>query len=232
MHLTHDGQSIDRTLDVTSNTLPLRLREEKLNSATHALGFVLSVWGVVWLLLRACHHGNAWQIAGCAVYGASLVAVYAASTLSHAFQQPRLRRLFRILDQAFIFLLIAGTYTPLALSYLRGGIGWWFLFGLIWGIALVGFFSKAVWGHQIDAVSTVLHVTLGWLPVCGMWPMLSLVPSGLLWWMFYGGLCYTAGTFFLQRDERVPFFHAVWHLMVIAGSACHYWGILAYCTGQ
>jgi hemolysin III len=103
---------------------------------------------------------------------------------------------------------------------------------LIWGIALVGFFSKAVWGHQIDAVSTVLHVTLGWLPVCGMWPMLSLVPSGLLWWMFYGGLCYTAGTFFLQRDERVPFFHAVWHLMVIAGSACHYWGILAYCTGQ
>jgi len=230
MHLTQDRESVERRLDAAREAVVARLREEdKFNTATHALGLVLSLVGFGWLLSRAVQFGNGWQIAGCAVYASALVAVYAASTLSHLFQHPRLRRLFRILDQAFIFLLIAGTFTPLSLSYLRGG-AWWVLFALIWGIALVGFFSKAIFAHQVDAVSTVLHVALGWLPVVGFKPMLSLVPGGLLWSMLYGGLCYTIGTFFLMRDERVPYFHAVWHLLVIAGSACHFWGIYWYCT--
>lgn len=230
MHLTQDRESVEQRLDAARGAVVARLREEeKFNTATHALGLMLSLVGFGWLLSRAVQFGSAWQIAGCAVYASALVAVYAASTLSHLFQHPRLRRLFRILDQAFIFLLIAGTFTPLSLSYLRGG-AWWVLFALVWGIALVGFFSKAIFAHQVDAVSTAMHVFLGWLPVIGFKPMLSLVPGGLLWSMFYGGLCYTLGTFFLMRDERVPYFHGVWHLLVIAGSACHFWGIYWYCT--
>jgi hemolysin III len=231
MHLTQNLNSVERQLDLTRETVLARVREEdKYNTATHALGLMLSLVGFEWLLSRAIRSGDVWQVIGCAVYASALVAVYAASTLSHLFQQPRLRRLFRIMDQAFIFLLIAGTFTPLSLTYLRGG-AWWLLFAAVWGIALVGFFSKAIFAHQVDAVSTVLHVALGWLPVVAAKPMITVVPGPLLWWMLYGGICYTAGTFFLRRDDRVPYFHAVWHLLVIAGSACHFWGIYSYCAG-
>lgn len=230
MQLTQKRESVEQKLEAARAVVLARLREEeKINGATHALGLALSVVGFELLLARAFRLGDAWQIAGCVVYASALVAVYAASTLSHAFQHPRLRRLFRILDQAFIFLLIAGTFTPLSLSYLRGG-AWWVLFGVMWLIALGGFVSKAAFAHRVDAVSTALHVTLGWLPVLAAKPMMALVPGGLLWSMFYGGMCYTVGTFFLMRDERFPYFHAVWHLLVIAGSAFHFWGIYWYCA--
>jgi hemolysin III len=230
MQLTQNPESVEYQLETARAVVLARLREEeKINGATHALGLVLSVVGFELLLVRAFRLADAWQTAGCVVYASALVAVYAASTLSHSFQQPRLRRLFRILDQAFIFLLIAGTFTPLSLSYLRGG-AWWILFGVVWLIGLGGFVSKAIFAHRVDAVSTALHVTLGWLPVLAAKPMMALVPGGLLWSMFYGGMCYTVGTFFLMRDERFPYFHAVWHLLVIAGSAFHFWGIYWYCA--
>ncbi|HVA48688.1 MAG TPA: hemolysin III family protein [Pirellulales bacterium] len=225
-----ERETVESRLDSARDAVRARLREEdKLNTATHALGFVLSLIGCEWLMSRVVQSGDGWQIAGCAVYAAALVAVYAASSLSHHFQRPRLRRLFRILDQAFIFLLIAGTFTPISLSYLRQG-AWWALFAAVWAIALFGFFSKAIFAHRVDAVTTGLHVALGWLPAMALKPMIGLVPGGLFGWMLCGGLCYTAGTFFLQRDERVPYFHAVWHLLVIAGSACHFWGIYTYCA--
>ncbi|HET6884421.1 MAG TPA: hemolysin III family protein [Pirellulales bacterium] len=230
MQLIQERESVERHFDAAREAVLTRLREEeKINTATHALGLVLSIVGFELLLARVFRLGDGWQISGCVTYASSLVAVYAASTLSHSFQQPRLRRLFRILDQAFIFLLIAGTFTPLSLTYLRGG-AWWLLFGVVWSIALFGFFSKALFAHKVDAVSAALHVTLGWLPVLAIKPMLGLVPGGLLWSMFYGGMCYTVGTFFLMRDERFPYFHAVWHLLVIAGSVFHFWGIYWYCT--
>jgi hemolysin III len=193
------------------------------------LGAVLSLIGFALLLSRVARLGDVWQAVGCTVYASALVAVYAASTFSHLFRHPRWRRLFRILDQAFIFLLITGTFTPISLTYLRTG-AWWYLFGVMWSIALVGFFSKAIFAHKVDAVSSALHVTLGWLPVLAIKPMLAILPGGLIWSMFYGGVCYTIGTFFLMRDGRYPYFHAVWHLFVIAGSAFHYWGIYWYCT--
>lgn len=226
MHLTQERILMDPRRAARA----LRLQgEDRVNAATHGLGLLLSLVGFQLLMSRAVRQADGLQIAGCAIYASALVAVYAASTLSHHFQQPRLRRLFRILDQAFIYLLITGTFTPLSLTYLRGG-AWWVLFALMWAIALVGFFSKAIFAHRIDAVSTALHLVLGWLPVTAAKPMLSVVPGGLLWWMFYGGLCYTVGVFFLQRDEHVPYFHAVWHLLVIAGSICHFWGIYCYCA--
>ncbi|MEX0714737.1 MAG: hemolysin III family protein [Pirellulales bacterium] len=207
-----------------------RLRvEEPINSATHGIGFVLSIAGVVLLLATAADFGDVWQLAACAVYGGSLIAVYAASTLSHLFQAPRLRRLFRIVDQALIFLLIAGTYTPIAFTWLRHG-HWWIVLALMWAIASAGFVSKAIFVHRIEGVSTMLHVLMGWLPVVTVKTLIDRAPPGLLWWMLAGGICYTVGTIFLNRDQKVPYFHAVWHLMVVAGSACHYWAILAYCT--
>ena len=210
---------------------PRELRdEEPINALTHGLGFLASIAGVSWLVSLALARGDGYQQVGVGIYGASLLAVYAASTLSHLFRQPRLRRLFRIIDQACIFLLIAGTFTPVSLTYLHEGL-WWLLLGLIWTIALAGFFSKAIFAHRVESVSTVLHVALGWLPVSCVKPMIGQVPGGLFGWMLAGGICYTVGTVFLQRDERVPYFHAIWHLLVIAGSALHFWGIAAYCTG-
>lgn len=230
MQLTQNRESMECQLEAARAAVFDRWRvEEKINSVTHALGLLLSVIGFELLLVRVFRLGDTLQIGGCIVYASALVAVYAASTLSHSFERPRLRRLFRILDQAFIFLLIAGTFTPLSLTYLRSG-AWWLLFGVVWTIALVGFLSKALFAHRVDTVSAALHVTLGWLPVLAIKPMLSAVPGGLLWSMLYGGLCYTGGVFFLMRDERYPYFHAIWHLLVIAGSAFHFWGIYSYCT--
>jgi len=203
--------------------------EETVNSITHGIGLVLSLVAAAWLMTSVTRHGDALQCAGCACYALTLVAVYAASTLSHAFRRPRLRRLFRIIDQAFIFLLIAGTYTGLAFTYLRVG-PWWILTSLIWFIAWAGFVSKLVFAHRIESVSTWLQVLLGWLPASCIIPIIKLMPGPALWWVLGGGLCYTAGTIFLSRDRHVPYFHAVWHVLVIAGSACHYWAILQWCT--
>lgn len=203
-------------------------REEQLNCLTHAIGAGVSAIAVGFLLAVTYRLGDARQLAACAVYGLALVAVFAASALSHAFHQSRLRRLFRTLDQAFIFLLIAGTFTPLAETYLRQGF-WWLLLAAIWGIALFGFASKAFFAHQIESVTTRLHLALGWMPVLAAKPFIMLAPFGLAGWMLLGGVCYSAGTIFLRYDHR-PYFHVLWHLLVIAGSACHFLAIWAYCT--
>ena len=131
-----------------------------------------------------------------------------------------------------IFLLIAGTYTPVALTYLRGG-GWWVLHAAIWGNALFGFISKAAFAHrvQLTQVSITLYVVLGWLPVLFTPLLIGVVPGRLLLWFLCGGLAYMAGTVFFIFDHRIRYFHAAWHLMVVVGSVCHFVGILLYCTG-
>jgi hemolysin III len=199
--------------------------DELLNTITHALGLVLSVTGAVFLLACAFDQGDAWRCVGCGVYAVALIGVYASSTLSHSASHPPLKRLFRMLDQAFIYLLIVGTYTPFALAFLR--TGWWILFlGLLWTIALFGFLSKILMAHRVDAVAVWIYVLLGWMPIVASAPLIGIVPSWTLWWMLAGGLCYTGGTVFLANDHRVPQFHAVWHLLVIAGSAFHFFAIL------
>ncbi len=198
--------------------------EELANSITHALGLALSIVGTALLVHRATHYGDTLQIVGVSVYGATLVALYTASTLSHAFVRPRLRHFFRTVDQACIFLLIAGTFTPIALTYFRGG-WWWALFLGVWGLAITGIFFKLFF-TRLQSVSVSAYVLLGWLPVVAIKPILEIVPVAVLGWVVAGGLLYTLGTPFLMRDERVPYFHAAWHVMVIAGSACHYYAIL------
>jgi len=203
---------------------PLSRPEELANSLTHGLGLALSVVGSAVLLNRAMLYGDELQVIGVAVYGFTLIALYAASTLSHSFQQPRLRHFFRTVDQVCIFLLIAGTFTPLALTYFRGG-AWWALFIGVWSLALVGIFFKLFY-TRLHNVSVGAYVALGWLPVVAIKPIIEIVPAEVLGWVALGGVLYTAGTWFLMRDNKVPYFHAAWHVLVIAGSACHYYAVM------
>jgi hemolysin III len=203
------------------------LAEEIANSLTHGCGLVLSLAGGLVLLGRLQAQPDPWRLLGCGVFLAALVAVYAASTLSHAVARPAWRRRFRILDQGCIYLLIVGTYTPFALEYLR--FGWWWLFLLLmWTAALIGFLSKLLFLHRVDQATIWSYLLLGWLPILPAWAYLDRVPLGAALWILAGGLCYTAGTVFLVLDRRHLHFHAIWHLFVIAGSACHYCGIFLF----
>lgn len=205
---------------------PLSRADEAANCLTHALGLALAIVGTAALLNATAHYGDALQMIGVSVYGATLVALYAASTLSHSFERPRVRHFFRTVDQVCIFLLIAGTFTPISLTYLRAG-WWWALFICVWGLAVMGIFFK-IFFTRLETVAVSAYVCLGWMPVVAVKPIVELMPSAALAWIVAGGLCYTIGTLFLLRDERVPFFHAIWHLFVIAGSACHYYAVLRY----
>jgi hemolysin III len=201
--------------------------EELAHAVTHGIGLLLSLAGGAVLIARVLADGNGWRVLGCSIFAAALIAVYAASTLSHTFAQQRLRRLFRVLDQGCIYLLIVGTFTPLALEYLRGS-RWCLLLAGMWAVALVGFVSKVLFSHRIDAVTIWSYLLLGWLPILPGRAYLELVPSAALWWVLAGGLCYTLGTVFLVLDVRRLHFHAIWHLAVLAGSTCHYIAIFAF----
>lgn len=199
---------------------------ERLNTLTHGAGFALSIVGAVVLMRQVWPFGEFWRYLGGGLYALSLVGVYASSTLSHSASEPNAKRLFRMFDQAFIYLLIVGSYTPFALAYLRSSVWWMVFLGVLWALALFGFFSKVVAAHRVDSVSIWIYLLLGWLPVTSVYPIMQVAPSTSLKFMLAGGMCYTIGTLFLMYDQRVPRFHAVWHVLVIAGSVFHFWGIL------
>lgn len=203
------------------------IQDEIANSITHGAGMALSIVGAIVLILQAIQRGGPREIVGCTVYGLSLVGVYTASTLSHVVQEPRLRRKFRMLDQAMIYLLIAGTFTPLSLYYLRGGY-WWMLSTAMWTVAIVGFVSKIVFAHRVESVAIILYVLMGWMPVLAAKPMIAACPGTCLWLMAGGGVLYTLGTLFLAFDRRAVYMHATWHIFVIAASALHYYAVLEY----
>ncbi len=204
--------------------------EELVNTLTHGLGLVLSLAGAIFLVQRATAQADVWRCAGCVVFAATLIAVYAASTLSHAVTHRRWRRAFRMLDQGVIYLLIVGSYTPWCLAYLRDG-WWWLLFAALWTGAVAGFASKTIFAHRVDAVGVWSYLLLAWVPVMLTPAYLELVPLGGLRWVFIGGVCYTLGTVFLVLDYRRFHFHGIWHLMVMAGSFCHYWAVLLFVAG-
>lgn len=201
--------------------------EEIANAITHGIGLLIALFGAVFLLAAAVRRGTPVQVLACTLYGATLVMTYLFSTLSHVLPPPRQRNLMRAADQAAIFLFIAGTYTPMATTYLKSP-AWWLLTAAVWCVAIFGFLRKAVWTHRVElgTVSTILYVLLGLLPA----PMFFLLPIGLLKWVITGGLCYLMGLLFFSFDHRIRYFHAAWHLLVFAGSVCHFLGILLYCT--
>lgn len=204
--------------------------EERSNRLTHGCGFVLSVLGAVWLVTSVHERSGGGRLVACVVYAVSLMAVYAMSTLSHGPFSERWRTVFRSLDQGFIYFLIAGSVTPLGVTYLPSTICW-LLLGTMWIIAVVGFVTKVCFTHRVDSVSVWVYVLLGWLPILASPWFLELAPLSALLWGLAGGVCYTFGTVFLIFDNRVPHFHAIWHLFVMAGSAIHFFVTLYYVAG-
>ncbi|MFW6170433.1 MAG: PAQR family membrane homeostasis protein TrhA [Planctomycetota bacterium] len=199
--------------------------EELANTLTHGMGLVLSITGSAALLGFAVRQGMAGdQFFATMLYCLSLIAVYAASTFSHALQEPHRKYLFRVLDQAVIYCLIAGTYTPFIFLYLPARQSW-LVFAIVWGLALLGFGSKVLLKHRVDAVVVANYVLLGWVPAVAIF---YLLPFDCLMWMLLGGCLYTAGALFLTFDQRVPFFHAAWHAFVLLASAVHFYGVLHY----
>ena len=200
--------------------------EELANSITHGIGLVLSIAGFVFLLVFAILRGGALQIVSCAVYGSTLVCVYTASTLYHALSSTRAKRALKIFDHCAIYLLIAGTYTPFTLVTLRDGWGW-SLFSIVWALAMAGIVFKFWFVDHFKILSTALYLAMGWIALIAMKPLLSSIPAHGLYWLLAGGLLYSIGVVFFAA-RRIPFSHAIWHLLVIAGSACHYFAVLFY----
>ena len=200
--------------------------EEIANSVTHGIGAGLSVAGLVWLILRAVRIGDAFSIVSVIVFGASLTLLYIASTLYHALPWQKIKLLFRKFDHCAIYWLIAGTYTPFLLVSMRGTVGWT-LFGVLWGIAIVGTAFKLFFIGRFDRLSTAMYVVMGWTALVAIKPAIAYIPGPALFMMFIGGLAYTFGVFF-YLNNRIPFNHAIWHCFVMAGSTVHFFAIIFY----
>jgi hemolysin III len=215
-----------RPLPLTHSTYPLSSSEELVNSITHGIGLTLSIIGAVVMTL-ALGRGDVWRVAGCGVYLFSLIIVYAMSTMMHSCHSPRRKSFFRALDQGSIYLLVAATYTPFSLAYLRTGV-WWILLGLIWAIALQGFLAKVLFAYRVEAPAIWPHVLIGGIPFISIPTLLGVISISALWWILVGVACYVVGLVFFVNDERVRHFHAVWHVCVVAGSMCHFMGIYLF----
>lgn len=198
--------------------------EELINSITHGVALVLSVVGFGVLLALAIMHGTVWQIAGCAVFGLTLIFLYTASTLYHSLRSPRAKSIFKIVDHSAIYLLIAGTYTPFTLVNLRGTVGW-ILFALIWALTAIGIAFQFFHVDRFKVLSAATYVLMGWLGVVAIKPLIAAVPFAGLVWLFAGGFFYTFGVVFFAC-KRIPYNHAIWHVFVMAGSLCHYFAVL------
>ncbi len=201
------------------------VREEAANVATHAAGLLASVVGVGVLVYLGVVREEALHVASAGVYGATLVALYAASTLYHAFRRPGVKRVLRVLDHCAIYLLIAGTYTPFVLVGLGGRLGWT-LFGVVWAMAAGGIVFKVFATGRFAVVSTAAYVAMGWLGVVALGPLIRSLSGAAFVWLLAGGIAYTAGTFFYHR--KIPYAHALWHVFVLLGSVCHFVAIGLY----
>jgi hemolysin III len=201
-------------------------QEEIFNSVTHGIGALLSIAALVVLVAFASIKGDAWRIVSFSIYGFTLFFLYLSSTLYHSVFHEKAKRVLRVFDHAAIYLLIAGSYTPITLVLMRDALGWT-IFAIIWSMALLGIVLKIISLERMKVFSIVLYLAMGWLIVFAIKPMLAAVPEGLLVWLLIGGLTYTFGLIF-YLCKKIPFNHGIWHLFVLAGSAVHYFGILRY----
>ena len=201
--------------------------EEIANSISHGIGVIAAVVGTPFLLANAIRHGDTGFIVGTSIFAASMILLYLASALYHAWPIGKAKRCFRIIEHSAIFILIAGTYTPLTLGILSGALGWT-LFGFIWGLAIAGVVLKAFYKTAHPILSTCLYLLMGWLIVIALKPLFDRMPPVGLYLLIAGGLSYTVGVAFFATDSRVPYGHLIWHLFVIAGTTCHYFLVLWY----
>ena len=200
--------------------------EEIANSVSHGVGLLLALAAFPVLAVSTPRRGDVTEIIGATVFGLAVVLLYSTSMLFHAFPQSRAKRVFQVLDHSAIYLLIAGTYTPFTLGVLRGTWGWT-LFGLVWSMAALGILLKSLGGIRYNTLSTFVYLAMGWLVVIAADTVWTLVPGWGIFWLFAGGIAYTAGAVFFLA-ERIRYFHFVWHLFVIAGTTCHFIAVLWY----
>jgi hemolysin III len=203
------------------------LGEEIANSVSHGVALLLAVIGTPFLVMSAVRQSDAAFIVGASVFALTMVLLYGASMVYHALPRNRAKRVFKVLDHGAIYLLIAGTYTPFTLGVLRGAWGWT-LFGLIWGLAVAGVVLKSMNRMSHQHLSTGLYLLMGWLVLIAIKPLVANVPTAGLWWLVAGGLAYTAGVVFYATDSRWRYGHFVWHLFVMAGTACHFVAVYGY----
>lgn len=203
-------------------------REEEIaNSVSHGVGLVAALVATPFLIGHAVRHGDAGFIVGASIFAATMVLLYLASTLYHALPVGHAKRVFRVIEHSAIFLLIAGTYTPFTLGVLRGAWGWTLL-ALVWSLAAAGVTLKALNRLTHPILTTSLYLLMGWLIVIAAHPLIERVPASGLLWLVAGGLAYTIGVVFFAFDSRLRYGHFVWHLFVMAGTACHYFAVLGY----
>jgi len=211
------------------------LGEEIANSVTHGIGVAFGIVALTLLIVYGVLRGDSWSLGGGIAFGITLVLLYTGSTLYHSIPFPRARHVLKIVDHSAIYLLIAGTYTPFCIVTLRdvtvGPVqhaGWW-LFTVVWTLAAVGIATEAFWAYRPRWLSVVVYLGMGWLVTIMFKPLLAALPAQGLWLLVAGGLAYTGGTVF-YAVKRVPYFHMVWHLFVLAGSICHFLAVLLYVT--
>jgi len=209
-----------------ANTHTYSKQEELANAITHGIGVVLSVAALVLLVVFAAMKGTPWHVVSFTIYGSAMLLLYISSTLVHSFPEGKAKRVFESLDHSFIYVFIAGTYTPILFHIVQGTLGW-VLFGIVWGVAAAGIVFKSFFASRYLFTSTIIYIAMGWIIVFAWKPLtLHLAPEGLHL-LIGGGLLYTVGTiFYVWRS--FPYHHAVWHLFVLGGSIVHFFAIILY----
>lgn len=202
-------------------------REEFINFLTHGGGLLLALGGASVLFSSVSGIPSGALRFSCWVYATALIALYGASTLSHSFENPDRRSFYRSLDQGVIFVFIAANFTPFAVAHLPA-VTCWLVLSVMWTLAIAGFTSKVFWRHRIESISIAHYLAMGWMPILVIVPIVRSLPLEGVAWFVAGGICYTVGTIFLALDGRVKYFHALWHLLVIAGSCCHFYVVVDF----
>lgn len=197
--------------------------EEILNSITHGIGALLSIAALIILIIIAGRNGDIWHLVSFSIYGSTLILLYLSSTLYHSFTSPRVKNLFARFDHISIFLLIAGTYTPILLTSIRGIWGW-SLFGVIWGLAIVGAVIRAIYLHRFRKLMVAVYLLMGWMFVLAGKQIYLHLPSISLTFLIWGGIAYSVGVLFYMW-RKLPYSHGIWHLFVLTGSMLHFFAI-------
>lgn len=205
------------------NTRKKISNEEIMNVVSHGIGILLSIIGLVILIMTARESGNTWHTVAFSIYGATLILLYLASTLYHGCPEGKAKRILKICDHSAIFLLIAGSYTPLTILVLRGKLGWT-LFSIVWFIALAGIIFKIFFIKKFKSLSTILYIAMGWLVIFAIKPLYLALNTQSIVFLVLGGLLYTIGTIFYS-SKKLKYNHAIWHLFVLGGSVCHFFTI-------
>lgn len=220
---------MDNITDATANLRPYSIKEEIWSSAIHGIGIVLSIMGLAVLVVLSSMRGDVWAIVSTAIFGASMIILYSASTIYHAVPNLELKKKLKKFDHISIYYLIAGTYTPFLLVNLRGFVGWT-LFAIVWGLALIGTGLKLFTSSSGTKVwSIALYLIMGWLIVFASRELVAEVPAKGLVFLVLGGLFYTLGVIFYVL-KKIEYTHAIWHFFVLSGTTMHFFAVLYSCV--